>query len=236
MRKWKSGENIFPQFLIVYWLLFFSSSVVQLFATPWTAAHQASLPFTISWVYSDSHPLIWWCHPTILSSVIPFSCPRSFLTSDSFKMSWLLASGGQSIGASASTSVLPMNIQDWFPLGSTVWISLQSKRLSWVSSNTTVQKYQFFGAQPSLWYNSHIHIWLLEKLHLWLDRPLSVMSLLFSVLSRFVIAFLSRSKCLNFVASVTICSDFGAQENSLSLFPLFPHLLAVKWWDQKPWS
>jgi len=102
-------------------------------------------------VHSNSCPLSWWCHPTISSSVIPFSsCLQSFLASGSFQMSQLFASGGQSIGVSASPSVLPMNIQNWFPLGLTGWISLQSKGLSRVFSNTTVQKHQFFSAQLSL--------------------------------------------------------------------------------------
>ena len=101
-------------------------------------------------VHSNSCPLSRWCHPTISSSVVPFSCPQSFPASGFFQMSQLLASGGQSIGVSASASVLPMNIQDWFPLGRTGWISLQSKGLSRVFSNTTVQKHQFFGAQLSL--------------------------------------------------------------------------------------
>ena len=100
---------------------------------------------------SDSCPLSRWCHPTISSSVIPFfSCPQSFPASGSFPMSQLFASGGQSIGVSASTSILPINIQDWFPLGWTGWISLQSEGLSRVFSNTTVQKHQFFCAQLSL--------------------------------------------------------------------------------------
>ena len=112
------------------------------------------LPSPTPRIYSNSCPLSWWCHP-IISSSVPFSsCPKSFPASGSFLMSQLLTSGGQSIGASAS--VLPMNIQDWFPLGWTGWISLQSKGLSRVFSNTTVQKHQFFGAQPSLWSNSHI--------------------------------------------------------------------------------
>ena len=101
-------------------------------------------------VYSNSCPLSWWCHPTISSSVIPFSRPQSFPPSGSFQMSQLFVSGGPSIGISASTSVLPVNIQDWFPLGWTGWISLQSKGLSRVFSNTTAQKHQFFGAQLSL--------------------------------------------------------------------------------------
>ena len=115
--------------------------------------------------YSNSCPLSQWCHPTILSSVGPFSsCRQSFPASGSFPMSQFFTLGGQSIVASAPASVLPMNIQDWFPLGWTGWISLQSKGLSGVFSNTTVQKCQFFGAQLSLWPNSHIHTWLLEKI------------------------------------------------------------------------
>ena len=100
---------------------------------------------------SNSCPLSQWCHPTTLSSVIPFSsCPQSFPASGSFQKSQLFTSGGQSIGASASALVLPMNIQDWFPLGLTGWISLQSKGLSRIFSNTTVQKHQFFDAKLSL--------------------------------------------------------------------------------------
>ena len=102
-------------------------------------------------VYSNPCPLNPWCHPAISSSVVPFSsCLQSFPASGSFQMSQFFTSGGQSIGVSASASVLPMNIQDWFPLGWTGWISLQSKGLSRVFSNTTVQKHQFFGAQHSL--------------------------------------------------------------------------------------
>ena len=101
-------------------------------------------------VYSDSCPLSWWCHSTISSSVVPFSCLQSFPASESFQMSQFFASGSQNIVVSASASVLPLNIQDWFPLGWTGWISLQSKGLSRVFSNITVQKHQFFGAQLSL--------------------------------------------------------------------------------------
>ena len=116
-----------------------------------------------------------WCHPTNLSSVVPFSsCLQSFLASGYFLMSQFFASGGQSIGASASASVLPMNAQDWFSLELTGWISLQSKGLSRVFSSTTVQKHQFFSVQSSLWPNSHIHTWPLEKPQFWLDRPLLV--------------------------------------------------------------
>ena len=113
---------------------------------------------------SNSCPSSRWCHPTISSSVIPFSsCLQSFPASGSFPMSQFFASGGQSIGASASASVLLVNIQDWVPLGLTGWISLQSKGLSRVFSNTMVQKHQFFGAQLSSQSNSHIHTWLQEK-------------------------------------------------------------------------
>ena len=112
---------------------------------------------------TNKYPLSWWCHPSILSSVIPFSCLQSFPASGSFLMHQLFTSGEQSIGISLSASVLLMNIQDWFPLWLTGCIPLQPKRLSRVFSNAIVLKYQFFGAQPSLWSNSHIHTWLLEK-------------------------------------------------------------------------
>ena len=137
---------------------------VRLFAIPWTAARQASLPITNSWgslklmsiesVIQSSHLIL--CHPLLL-------LPSIFTTIRVFQMSQLFSSGGQNIGVSTSTSVLPMNTQDWFPLGWTRWISLQSKGLSRVFSNTTVQKHHFFGAQLSSQSNSHIHTWLLEK-------------------------------------------------------------------------
>ena len=115
-------------------------------------------------VYPNSCPLTWWCHPTISSSVVPFSSLlQSFPASGSFQVSQFFTSGGQIIGVSASASVFTINIQDWFPLGWTGWISLQSKGLSRAFSNTTVQKHQFLGAQLSLYSNSHIHTWLLEK-------------------------------------------------------------------------
>ena len=100
--------------------------------------------------YSNSCPLSWWCRPTISSSVGPFYCLQTFLASGSFQMTQLFTSRGLSIGASASASVLPLNTQDWFPLGWNGWISLQSKGLSRVFSNTTVQKHQFIGVQFSL--------------------------------------------------------------------------------------
>ena len=113
---------------------------------------------------SNSCLLSWWCHPTISSSVVPFSpCSQSLPASESFPTSQLFTWGGQNIGVSALASVLPMNTQDWSPLGWTGWISLQSKGLSRVFSNTTVQKHQLFGAQPSSQSNSHIHTWPMEK-------------------------------------------------------------------------
>ena len=115
-------------------------------------------------VHSNSRPSSRWCHPAISSSVVPFSsCPQSLPASESFPMRQLFAWGGQSTGVSASASVLPMNTQDWSPLGWTGWISLQSRGLWRVFSNTTVQKHQFFGAQLSSQSNSHIRTWLLEK-------------------------------------------------------------------------
>ena len=141
-----------------------SLSCVWLFVTPWTANSRPPGPSPTPGVYPNSCPFSWWCHPTISSSVVPFSsCPQSFPASGSFQMSQLFESGGQSIGVSASASVLPMNIQDWSPLGWTGWTSLQSKGLSRVFSNTTVPKHQFYCAQLPLLSNSHIHTWLLEK-------------------------------------------------------------------------
>ena len=139
-------------------------SHVQLFATPWIAACQASLSITnsqsllklmsIESVMPSSHLIL--CSPF-------FSCPQSLPASGSFPMSQLFLWGGQSIRVSASASVLPMNTQDWSPLGWTGWISLQAKGLSRVFSNSTVQKHQLFGAQLSSQSNSHIHTWPLEK-------------------------------------------------------------------------
>ena len=133
-------------------------SHIWLFATPCSAACQASLSVTNTWSLLKLMSIYWWCHPTISSSVVPLSsCLQSFPGSGSFPRSQFFTSGGQSIRAPASASVLPMNIQGWFPLGWTDWISLLSKGLSRVFSNTTIQNYQFFGAQPSLGSNSHIH-------------------------------------------------------------------------------
>ena len=143
----------------------FSLSVVSDSLRPHGLQHmRPSCPSPTPRVYSNSCPLSRWCHPTISSSVVPFSSHlQSFPASGSFQMSQFFASGGQSIRVSASASVLPMDIQDWFTLRWIGWISFQSKGLSRVFSNTTIQKHQFIGAQLSLWFNSHIHTWLLEK-------------------------------------------------------------------------
>ena len=145
----------------------FSRSVVYNFSQSHGLQH-TRLPYSSSTLGACSNPcpLGWWCHPIISSSVVPFSsCPQSLPALGAFPMSQLFTSGGQSIGASASSSVLPMNTHDWSPLGWTGWISLQSKGLSRVFSNTTVQKHQFFGAQLSSQSNSHIHTWLLKINH-----------------------------------------------------------------------
>ena len=130
----------------------FSHSVMSDSLRPYGLQHtMLPYPSPTSGAYSNSCPLSWWCHPTISSSVIPFSsCLQSFPASRSFPVSQFFPSDGQSIGASALMSVLPKDIQDWSPLGWTRWISLQSKGLSRVFSNTTVQKHQFFSAQLSL--------------------------------------------------------------------------------------
>ena len=156
-----------------------------------------SCPSPTPRVYSNSRPLSWWCLPTVSSSVVPFSsCLQSFPASGSFQMSQFFASGGQTIGVSASASGLPVNIQGWFPLGWTSWISLQSKRLSRVVSNTSkasiLQCSAFFIVQLS-------HPYLTTGKTIALTRRTfvgKVMSLLFKVLSRLVVTFLPRSKRL----------------------------------------
>ena len=143
----------------------FSHSVVSDSLRPYGLQHsRPHCPSPTPRAYSNSCPLGQWCHPTISSSVVPFSSVlQTFPASGCFLMSQFFASGGQSIRALASASALPINIQDWFPLGLTSLISLQSKGPSRVFSNTIVQKHQRFGAQFSLWSNSHIHTCLLEK-------------------------------------------------------------------------
>ena len=152
---------------------------VQLFETQWTAACQASLSFTISRCLLKLKSIEFVMPMNHLTLSSPYLLAFYFSpASGSFSLSWLFTLGGQGIGASASALVLPVNIQDWFPLGLTGLISLQSKGFSRVFSNTTVQKHQFFGSQPSLWFTFHRHTWLLEKSWLWLDGPFSAKSCL----------------------------------------------------------
>ena len=153
--KWKS---ILIQFISV-------CSVMSDSLQPHESQHaRPPCPSSTPGVHSDTHPLSQWCHPAISSSVVPFSsCPQSLPASGSYPMSQLFAWGGQRIGVSALVSDLPKNPQDRSPLEWTGWISLQSKGLSRVFSNTTVQKHQFFGTQLSSQSNSHIHRWSLEK-------------------------------------------------------------------------
>ena len=164
---WIFGQNRSNVFFSNCWLQYsqFSGSVLSNSLQPHELQHaMPPCPSPISGACSNSCPLSWWCHPTISSCVISFfSRLQSFPTSGSFTMSQLFTLGGQRIGVSPSASVLPLNNRDWFPLGLTGWISFLSKGLSRVFSNTTVQKHQFFGAQPSSQSNSHIHTWLLEK-------------------------------------------------------------------------
>ena len=143
----------------------FSHSVVSGSLQPHESQHaRPPCPPPAPGVHSDSRPSSWWCHPAISSSVIPFSsCPQSLPASESFPVNQLFAWGGQTTGVSALASVLPKITQDWSPLEWTGWISLQSKGLSRVFSNTTLQKHQFFGAQLSSQSNSHIHTWPQEK-------------------------------------------------------------------------
>ena len=156
---------LFRHYVLLWFSFRFNCSVVSdSFWPSWPAAHQTSLSITNSWsllkfmsieLVMPSNQLILCCPWLLLPSIFP--------ASGSFQMSRFFTSGGQGIGVSALASVLPMKIQDWFHLGLTGWISLQTKGLSRVFSNTTVQKHQFFGAQLSLWSNSHIHTWPLEK-------------------------------------------------------------------------
>ena len=146
-------------------LVLFSHSVMSLSLRPHGLQHaRLPCPSPTPRAYSNSCPLSQWCHPSISSSVIPLSsCCQSFPASGAFPVSQVFSSGGQSTGVSVSASVLPVNIQYWFPLGWTGWISLQSKGLSIVFSNTAIQKHEFFSTQLSLYSKPYIHTWLLEK-------------------------------------------------------------------------
>ena len=169
---WKiKSQNYLVLWSTKYWLSSIAreelSSVAQL--CPNLQSHESQharppCPSPNPGVYPNSCPLSWWCHPAISYSVIPFSsCPQSLSASGSVPMSQIFTWGGQSIGVSASPSVLPKNTQVLFPLERTGWISLHSEGLSGVLFNTTVQKHQFFSTQPSSQSNSHIHTWPLEK-------------------------------------------------------------------------
>ena len=155
--SWLRSEKVN---IVVLFVVGQSLSCVQLLATLWTAS-QPSLTSQSPRICSNSRPLSQWCHTTISSSAATFFCFQYFLASESFP--GLFTSGVQSIETLASASVLPVNIQGWLPLGLTGLIFLQSKELSRVFSSTTVQKHQLFGAQSSLWSNSHIRTWLLGK-------------------------------------------------------------------------
>ena len=197
---------------------------------------QAKLPCPspTSGVCSDSCPSGQWCHRTISFSVIPFSsCLQSFPESRSFPMNQLFASCGQSIETSASSSVLPINIQNW-----PVW-SPCSPRDSQESSPAPHFKSISISVFSFL-YGQLLHPYMTTGKNRALTRwtfVSKVMSLFFNMLSRFVIAFLPRRKCLNFVAAITICNDFRAPKiKYLNFFYCFPLLFAMKWWNQMPWS
>ena len=185
---------------------------------------------------SSSCPLSRWCHQIISSSVIPFySCFQSFPASGSFLMSQLFALGGQSIEASASASVLPMSIQDWFPLGLTGLASFQFKGLSREPS-PTLQFKNIFSLEFNLFMVQLSHSYMTTGKTIALTSVGKVMCLLFNMLSRFVTAFLPRSKHL-FISWLQSPSAVILEppQNSLSLFSLFPHLFAMKWWNWMPW-
>ena len=159
-------------------------------------------------VGSNSCSLSWWCYLTTSSSAAPFSCLQSFPALGSFPRNQFFASSGQSIGTSASASVLPVNIQDSFPLGWTGWISLQSTGLSGIFSNTTIRKHQFFSTQLSLWSNSHICTQLLKKPSLWLYGYLSAKWCLCFLICCLGLSKLKKQVSFNFTTAVTISSDF----------------------------
>ena len=215
-------------------LMLFSPSVVSDSLQPHGLQHaRLPCPSLSPWACSDSWPMSWWCHPAISSSVTPFySCPQSFMSRrplSSFPVSQRFTSGGQSIGASASASVLPVSFQGWFPLGLTCLISCARAFF-----RTTDWKPQFFCTQPSLWFKSHfcttgktitLSIWTFVS---------KVMSLLFSMLSRFVTSFLPRSKHL-LISWLQSPSTVILEPESVTV-SIFLQLIAIKWWDQMPWS
>ena len=220
----------------------FSCSVVSNFLWPHGLQHsRLPCPSPTPGACWNLCPSSRWCHPTVSSSVIPFSsCLQSFAASGSFPTSQFFASGGQSIGVSASASVLSMDIQDWFPLGLTGLISLESKGLSRVFFNTTALKHLFFSIQLSLWSNSTVSIHDYRKSHSFgkTDFVGRVMSLLFNMLSRLVITFLLRSKCLLISwlqsPSAVILEPPTTKKKSVTV-SIVSDLLVMKWWDQMPW-
>ena len=174
-------------FIILFSSVQFHRSVMSDSLWPHEPQHaRLPCPSPTPGVYSNSCPSSWWCHPDISFSVVPFSsCPQSLPASGSFPMSQLFPWGNQSIGVSASASALPINNQDWFPLGWTGWTSLQSRGLSRVFSNTTIQKHRFFGAQLSSQSNSHIHTWPLVSIKSRCEKG----KIKFLLASRFSISF-----------------------------------------------
>ena len=201
---------------------------------PWTTESQVPWPSLSPRVCLNSCPFSRWCHSTISSSVTAFSpCPQSFPESGFFPVNQLFTSGGPSIGASASASILPMNIQGWFPLGWTGLMSLLSKGLSKSllqhhnSKASILQCSAFFIVQLS-----HPYMTTGKTIALTIQTLVGkVMSLLFNKLSRFVMAFLPRSKSFDFVAAVTIHSDFGVQENKIChcfhFSPIYLHIYII---------
>ena len=186
-------------------------------------------------IYSNSCPLSRWCHPAISTSVIPFSNLQYFSASESFQMSQFFAWGDQSIEVSASASVLPMNIQDWFPLGWTGWISLQSKGLSRDFSNTTVQKHQLSIQRSAFSIVQLSHPYMITEKTIALTRWTfvdKIMPLLFNMLSRLVITFLPGSKRLliSWLKSPSAVILEPPKIKSVTV-SIVSHLFAMKWWD-----
>ena len=215
-------------------------SHVQLFVTPWTIACQASMSIINSRACSNSCPLSLWYHPTISSSVIPYSfCPQSFPALGSFPMNQFFSSGDQRIGVSASASVLPVNMQDWFPLEWTGCISLQSKGLSRVFSNTTVQKHQFWRVLSFLYGPG------LTSIHdYWKNHSFDKMGICrqnnvsaFKYADYVGYSFSSKEQCLLISwLQLPFAVIWSPRKLSLSVFSLFPYLFTMKWWDQMSWS
>ena len=202
---------------LILLLFLFSHTVMSDCLPPHGLQHtRLPCPSLSPWVCSNAYPLSWWCiqpsHPLRPLFLLPSIFPRIRV----FSSEWLFTSGGQSTGASPFTSVLLVNIQGWFHFELTGLISLQSMGRSRVFSNTIFQKHQFFSAQPSLWSNAHPCMTSGKNKPLTIQTVAGrVISLLFYMLFRFVIAFLPRSKHLNFMAAVIVCSDVGAQENKV---------------------